>query len=304
LSRKVRVGVIVDGKFRRLLSIGESSKGELTIGIQSAATYQYGQDGPSILQQKYTVHASSDSPTYNTITHTQSLSDGHRLRSYALTDAIKSGRCTFTHLFSRRCPNLSNDRYLLRDAKAFVPVILGTCDVNRMTPTHSVFVGHANAEFNVPDHPDFGVQQIIFTNFRVVIVFGMLGLPSHHTGDLMHSMTFKPEEAPPEMQESLWNLMRGRPAQQCLDELMVTLRLLTGKHLRHIINTAGLDAETCEFLVRWAEAHRIPIPPEDEDGIVVIGSTSPVRIILQSQILNSSNGSRQGHHVNAAIQTQ
>ncbi|MBR0839627.1 hypothetical protein JQ607_05415 [Bradyrhizobium liaoningense] len=271
--RKVRVGAVVDGKFRRLLSIAENSKNELTIGIQSAATYEFSPGGPQIIQQKYTVHASLDSPTYNTITHTLVLSDGQRLRSYAVTDAIKT-KSGFALLFSRRCPDLSLDRYLLQNAKAFVPVVLGTYDTKSMTPVHAVFVGAADTEFDTSLASDFMVHQIVFNQTRLVIVHGAFPLPSHSTGDLSHIQTFKPEDAPPEIQDLLWNLMKGWSSQVCLDAAQAIFKGLFGRYAALLIRDANLDEPSVKFLRDMAAAAGIPIPETvgPEQSLVAIRS--------------------------------
>jgi hypothetical protein len=262
--RKIRVGLLVDGQFRRLLSLAEK-RNELTIGIANAEHFSFTPGETKVLQQKYTVHASPNSPVYNTITHTLRLSNGERLRSYILTDAVK-GKSGFSHLFSRRCPDLRNERYLLRDASAFDPIILGDYSPQRMTPLLSVFVGGPSNDFDATS-PDFFVRQIQLPSFRVVVAIAMCVLPSHWTGDLAHSNTFKPEDFPPEVQDMMWGLLKGISPASCLEKATTINKALIGRYIGLVLRTAKeLGVDNRVFLARWAEANGITISDSDGTG--------------------------------------
>jgi hypothetical protein len=262
---KVRVGVVVAGKFRRLLSLAENKKGEVVVGIQSAENYQYGLDGTKILHQKYTVHASLDSDTYNTITHTLVLSDGRKLRSYSVTDAIKS-KSGFAMLFARRCPDLSNDRYLLKNSKKFIPVVLSSYDPVMATPVFAVFVGSIDTKFKATQSPDFAVTEIPLSKVKLVIIHGAIALPSHRTGDLMHAMTFKPESAPPQYQAMFSNMMKGWDSDTCMTASTAIFMKILGHHIRFILKNENLGAEAVTYLHGMLQGMGQTTSPDEEEG--------------------------------------
>ena len=270
---KIRIGYVVGGRFRRLLSLAENGRGEVVIGIRSAENYFYNSEGTKILQQKYSVHASLDSERYSTITHTIVLSDGRKLRSYSVTDAIKS-RSGFALLFSRRCPDLSNDRYLLENSKKFTPVVLGEYDSRRATPVFAVHVGGAETEFKPSKTHEFAITEIPFAKLKLIIIHGFLGTPSHRTGDLLHGMTFKPESAPPDLQDHLWSLMKGRDEDTSVDFAREMFRNLLAKHIRYVLKNEQLGGWNASWLMNLLKAMGEPITDEAEgpDGTVTLWS--------------------------------
>ena len=190
-----RFVVTVNGSHRAILSIGRPGSGDLILSIKSAEEYRdphlsanasgSSRHGAKIVQQRYTVHQTLASDReINVLQQSLLLSTGEMLRPRQTTQSMKRG--SLAHVFSRRCPDLSAERY--RTPKAEKNVSLGRFDPRHFTLVHSVFVGSDNALVAIVRPQDMNIVTRRFGRFTVLIIWSFLPLPAHTSGMLSHSV--------------------------------------------------------------------------------------------------------------------
>jgi hypothetical protein len=266
MPNKYRFTVGAAGADRNLFSVLERKNGDLTIGFGFALRYESDESNPDIKHQKYSVHVSPNSQKFNTVKHELWLNDGTKLTSSFLTDAVKS-KSGFHPIFCRRCPDLTNDRYLVApDDKAKLIKLTG-CKLAG-TFFYGVFVGSTDSVFGA--HPGVDVMEIAFSCFKIVVLSHHLLLPPNHRGKLLHTMTEPPEHPLPEVQFHLREAMRGKTAAFCATyfkeasmklgiEMAAQVRplLVDPEHVAHLaafVDYARTELETSKSGIVWLEA--------------------------------------------------
>ncbi|MCK1450097.1 hypothetical protein IVB36_04035 [Bradyrhizobium sp. 35] len=232
MPERIRFTTEVDGHQRNLFSVTERANGDLMIFFGYAGRYGYEPTNSEILTQKYSVHVSPNSHEYCTLKHTLWLTDGTKLTSSALTDAPKKGG--FSFIFSRRPPNLANEKYLIPENNTDQRVQL-TCPVElNLSLVYSVVVAAADAQFG--PQPGLSVIEFRFAKFKLVILYQHIVLPPHHRGDLLHTLTAPPElGADRAIQDTLRNLMKGKDQSTILKQFQDHSHLLANSLAHHLL---------------------------------------------------------------------
>lgn len=230
---------------RTLFSVIEKSNGELTITLKSGGYFgSKPQDGARVLEQRYSIHTSIKSADYNVMKLTMTIEDGRSLTLAALTDAVKKQK-GFSILLARRCEDLSrvdgdhpsaNDRI----------VALGEYDPAGANLYFGIFIGHPNSDFDAT-HQGIVFSQFPFNNFKIVIACSFFELPSYHTTEVLHSLTFPPE-SDPEGEEALRFLMTGRTPEVCVSQYSNAKRLLARRLIEDVLEHEKLEPETIAML--------------------------------------------------------
>lgn len=218
-------------------------------------------ENPEILHQKYSVHMSPNSPEFSTIVHTLWLSDGRKLLSRALTDAVKSKK-GFFHIFSRRCSDLSPARYDVPESDGAQRLELASV-IENFTLIYSVFVGHSSSTFG--PQPNTSVIEFAFSEFKIIVLSAYIPLPPHHTGYFLHNLTFRPEIEDIITQGAMRDLMRGTSAAETLDSFRDRAILLASQF------ATALLAEVKEpHLVAYLNDFLKQIPAPKSDTILLL----------------------------------
>lgn len=195
-----RFAVEYEGKALRLFSITQRSNNDLVIKPKQAEFYrEFGQDfldtNPVIINQKYSVHCSPNSPTnINAVKHILELSNQKTVETRHYTKAIKQNN-SFAPLYIARSPDLSNPRYEIDRTKKDV-TILGKYNPKKSVLYYMIAVGKHD---NVPafsNEDDFNSRSVVFKEFSVTIVWSFGCTPSDHTGAKSHLLTIPPERLP------------------------------------------------------------------------------------------------------------
>jgi hypothetical protein len=222
-SPRIRVAAIVDGAHRGLFSVLEKPNGELIIPVTHGGRYadmsQLDYDTAStILEERISVHLSSDSEEFTTIKKSTVLADGRRITAVALTDSIKR-RSGFSNIFVRRYENLSGEGYApLGNAKVGDRLLVTPeYDPKIATMFAGLYLGHPDAEFKtVQTDPMLHIEAIRFLNFKLVVILSLHPFRSHYTTEVGSNITFNPQSVAGRQKTFLQALMRGKPPEICL----------------------------------------------------------------------------------------
>lgn len=176
-----------------ILSVSTSPKGDLYLTIKSGERYSDLQYGPSsrwhnleIKSQKYSIHPTTQHIALNIIQQSIKLSNDEVLRPRQRTEAIKIFQ-GFSHIYSRRYPNLLAPRYQVdRDVKN---VKLGSFDPNLFSLFTSIFVGGRNIKFPNMNQPDTSIISTNYSQFKIILMWSLCPIYSNTSGHLRHSVT-------------------------------------------------------------------------------------------------------------------
>ena len=120
---------------------------------------------------------------------TINMEDGRSVRLAALTDAVKK-RNGFSILLVRRCEDLSRLDEAPRDPNKERILTLAEYDPARDNFYYGIFVGHPDTVFDTTD-PGLSFNKFSFASFNIVVVCSFVELPSYHTTDIVHSLTYR-----------------------------------------------------------------------------------------------------------------
>jgi hypothetical protein len=223
-SRSVaRFTIDVKGTPRSVLSLGLGKHGDVFMHLHSAAHVteagvlvsspsSLSYHGERIAEQRYSIHPSKESANFNTITHTLRLVTGQTIPSRQVTDAIKTK--TFAPVYARRCPDLSEARYIAK-RQAATTISLGSYDPKRFTLLHAVCVGSSAKQFNLGTPGNINVAQTTLGEVRIVVLWSFLCIPSHASGNIIHVLTGDPDAVEGENEKAmLKRLMKGNSARE------------------------------------------------------------------------------------------
>ncbi|EPM0685538.1 hypothetical protein WJE63_004448 [Klebsiella pneumoniae] len=143
-----------------------------------------------IKQQRYSFHKSSESKdVINFIKQTIDLDIGEIKNTYIVTPAIKN-KSGFIHVLSRRAPDLSTEKYNTKKKSKYRLLNLGDFDCKSSTLFYSLFV--SSSTISVPNKITIvNALSFVVGDFKFLVIWGYLPLPSHFTGSLIHSTTIK-----------------------------------------------------------------------------------------------------------------
>jgi hypothetical protein len=214
-----RFTIKVDGARRIFLSASVRASSDVTIILKHADHYEHdiSDPGTRIVTQRYSLHVSPQSHDYSTVKHTMELENGQRLTSAHVTSVVKENAGRFAILFSRLTPDLRADKYKIGIKDKAVIHNFGEYDPRLFTFSHCLMLGPIDHLF--PTYPgDFNTNQFIFGQFRIVLLWSFLTLPSSSAGRLVHNLTVPPELAnDPTMQNQLRSFMNGSDPQECIN---------------------------------------------------------------------------------------
>lgn len=213
-----RFTIDVDGKPKVLASLRSSEKGDLFIVLRSAGRYRDNDHHPSspgvsayhghkILEQRYSVHPSSESKLFNVIKHSLILEGfSEAITTVHYTKSIKSA-CGFAPLFGRRMSNLASETYAPQNTKSRDHSI-GSVEAHMFTLFYSIFVSHKDIKY-IPANilASISFIQITIGDYNVALFYSFLSLPAYD-GLIAHLMTV-PDDHPlwtPEMGEFIEGL--------------------------------------------------------------------------------------------------
>lgn len=234
-----------------IASLGLQRDGSLTIRMRTATFYRDpsdpSRDGAKIIEQRYSVHTSAKSAHgINDIVQTIVLDNGERIRKRHVTKAIKQTNA-FAHIYSRRCPNLSDDRYRLTKESG-QNVSLGSYDPTSFSLIYSIFVGHKDRAFKDTTH---NAVQTIVGEFRVVALWCFFTMPSHWTSYLSHTTTVDPDTdgLPESLKTASEWMMAGFNESGCSQMFLFQL----GKLRKEYLDTLRANHPTNREILHFSE---------------------------------------------------
>ncbi|WP_156527168.1 hypothetical protein [Bradyrhizobium sp.] len=232
MPERIRFTSEVGGHQRNLFSVSERANGDLLIFFGYAGRYGYEPTNSEILTQKYSVHVSPNSHEFCTLKHTLWLTDGTKVTTSALTDAPKKGG--FSFIFSRRPPDLANEKYLIPENNNDRRVQLACPMGINLSLVYSVIVAAADAQFG--PQPGVSVIEFGFAKFKLIILYQHITLPPHHRGDLLHTLTAPPEIGDDrDTHDALRNLMKGKDQSAIMKEFQDHSNLLANSLAQHLL---------------------------------------------------------------------
>ena len=209
------MNVKTNGVWRNVVVIDESPKGDVYIRVKSGTQVGIPPNASAVVEDRYSIHPSPNSPNYTMLKHTLTLENGSTTTSAALTDAVKLKR-GFSHLFSHRSSDLAQPVNDFNDDAASV-LSSGDFDTRCGSLVFGIFVGHPNTGF--PIESDRQVANAIRSqHFQIVLCHVWLNLPA-----LPFSWTLKSLTIPPELyddahgKESAYRKMSGKSAESSLE---------------------------------------------------------------------------------------
>jgi hypothetical protein len=223
---RTRFAVRVGGIPRILFSIIEKQSGELLL-VPKTADRMETNDGPLLLEQRYSIHPSPNSAEFTTIKQTLNAADGQSITSVVLTDAIKK-RTGFSIISVRRVQDLSGDRYILKEGtkKHERTLILAEYDPSLYTMFFGLLIGHPEVAFDA-SASGIVVSHFPFRRFKIILLTSILMMPSHHSTQYTHAVTLPPEQPMLGMsQETLRYQMTGKSPEICMEQYQNSVKTL------------------------------------------------------------------------------
>ncbi len=223
---RIRVATIVDGAHRGLFSIQEKPNGELLVPVPTGARHGNIEDlanleyetAPTVLERRISIHESPNSEKYTTIKRTTVLSNGKHITAVALTDAVKT-KNGFGSVFVLRSENMSGEGYAPLGNVKVGDRLLSTpeYDPKIYTLFTGLYIGHPDVAFEVRGiDPMILIEPIRFRKFQLVVMFYIMELRSHYSGEMGSQVTFNPTSVPIEDRPLYDELMRGKSAPDCV----------------------------------------------------------------------------------------
>lgn len=168
------------GNLRRLMEITESKKdGSVYIKNNSGMQEGIPPNHKLIKEERYSIHPSDESPLYSTIlNHHYFVDDTQGPTALHYTNAIKL-KAGFTPVVHIRYPDFITPQYEIGKIKKDTVVInFGEVDASAEFLYVSIFVGHPETEFPLPEYCEFTKFEIITNRFRLVFLVSVINLPA------------------------------------------------------------------------------------------------------------------------------
>jgi hypothetical protein len=229
----------IDDVPRVLFSVQQRSSGDLTIIIKhgvhmtSEDSHFVPDKGHTIIEQRISVHTSPRSPDINALKTTVVLQDGRRLITNNYTRAIKRGN-RFAPLYSERCRDLSNPRYIIKD-RASPSFSLGRYSPPMSQLVYQIFVGSASNQFRTYCKHDINLIQHQIGAFKIVVIWSYLLTASDSTGEVFAFKTETPEEIAtmndPGLARFMTGLADGYDEESCVELFRFVIRRLRDIYL-------------------------------------------------------------------------
>ncbi|SSD84683.1 Uncharacterised protein [Klebsiella quasipneumoniae] len=187
-----QVTVKVDKIDKTILKFELKKSGDVLMYCKHAQFYRDAGEVPNddneIKQQRYSFHKSLESKqNINFIKQTLDIPTTGIINTHIVTPAIKNNS-GFVHVFSRRAPDLSLEKYNSKNKGKFKRLSIGELDCTCSTIFYSLFIGSLNTK--TPE--TFTKNNIlIFTmgDFKFMLIWAYLPFPAHSSGNLIHNKT-------------------------------------------------------------------------------------------------------------------
>ena len=187
-----QVTVKVDKIDKTLFKFELKKNGDVLMYCKHAQFYRDSGEAPNndneIKQQRYSFHKSLDSKeSINFIKQTLDIPTTGIINTHIVTPVIKNNS-GFVHVFSRRAPDLSLEKYNAKNKGKFKRLNIGELDCSCSTIFYSLFIGSSSIKT-----PETYTKNnvLIFTigDFKFMLNWAYLPLPAHSSGNLIHSRT-------------------------------------------------------------------------------------------------------------------
>jgi hypothetical protein len=206
-----RVIIHRNGIPREIFRIVEVEAGDVYVSLVPT---EESDDTPplSIIERRFSVHASDKSPEFNMLKFTSKLKGVEIDKTTVqLTDAIKS-QVNFAPIAVIKLSDLSADQYDFVD-NGLATLDFGNFDPIFTFPVVGIFVGHRDVPFayNLP------MRRIQTRLFNIVFLFNLYEFPATQNSHIKTRKTF-----PPELQNtedgkiSMRSMMSGQTVEQCV----------------------------------------------------------------------------------------
>ncbi|EMO2828165.1 hypothetical protein REV13_08905 [Klebsiella pneumoniae] len=189
-----QVTVKVDKVDKTLFKFELKKNGDVLMYCKHAQFYRDSGGVPNndneIKQQRYSFHKSLDSKeNINFIKQTLDIPTSGIINTHIVTPAIKNNS-GFIHVFSRRAPDLSIEKYNAKNKGKFRRLSIGEFDCTCSTIFYSLFIGSSSTQ--APEN-NTRKNVLMFTigDFKFILNWTYLPLPAHSSGNLIHSTTIK-----------------------------------------------------------------------------------------------------------------
>lgn len=181
----------VDGQHRQLFKVRDRGS-DIAIILTSAQSAHGGSlTGRTILEQRYSVHATDESPRQiNEIKQTLRLEDEQLIETVCDTKGPKADLLQI--IFARACPNLTPDRYDFETRQGDTVVSVGGFDPARRTLLYCVFVTSLTGPTRLAGSSRYEQKVFDFRHFRIIVVTTHVPLPAASQGVLHHAVSSMP----------------------------------------------------------------------------------------------------------------
>ncbi|MDE8894924.1 hypothetical protein PZW00_07495 [Klebsiella pneumoniae] len=193
----MQVTVNIDNVEKTLLKFEQKKNGDVLMYCKHAQFHrdpgETSNNDNKIKQQRYSFHKSLDSENnINFIKQTLEISTPGIINTHIVTPVIKNNT-GFIHVFSRRAPNLSFDRYNSKKKDKYKTLCIGDLDCASSTLFYSLFIG-SSTQHSSDKKSESNVLTFIIGGFKFMFTWAYLPLPSHKSGCLIHSGTTMGDE--------------------------------------------------------------------------------------------------------------
>ncbi len=192
-----QVTVNIDNVDKTLLKFELKKNGDVLMYCKHAQFYRDSggvpNDDNEIKQQRYSFHKSLDSKkNINFIKQTLDIPTAGIINTHIVTPAIKNNS-GFVHVFSRRAPDLSLEKYNAKNKGKFKRLSIGELDCTCSTIFYSLFIGSLSTK--TPE--TFTKNKVLIFSigdFKFMLTWVYLPLPAHSSGNLIHNKTITDDE--------------------------------------------------------------------------------------------------------------
>ncbi|VUC84853.1 Uncharacterised protein [Raoultella terrigena] len=184
----------IDNISKTLLKFELRKNGDVAMYNQHAKFYREPGSKPTeyneIKQQRYSFHMSKESnKRINFFKQTLEVSNDKIINTYIVTPEIKK-KSGLVHILSCRSPDMSSDKYNTRIKGKCRTLSLGECNSKSSTLFYSLFIG--SSDMLIPRKTvSANTLNFVVGKFIFFVTWGYLPIPSHYTGNKIHSRTIK-----------------------------------------------------------------------------------------------------------------
>mgnify|MGYP000506440345 FL=1 len=252
------IAVKSQGRLRKIFTIRENKEG-VYFFIKSGTQEGLPPNNKIVSYEKYSIHHSRKSATYNTVKLTTKFKSGEERTVSALTNAVKT-RTGFSPVFVIRFSDLNAPIYDLKEGdKEKVILEINDFDPTENTLYFGIYIGRADTPF--PAFEGVTVSQRCYENIRVVLVYAYNMIPAIPYSYVYCRATFKPSDT---NDTSSISKMNGESVERNIEHFRMSFNLLLKNQLMTLLSKlleSGAN-ETDESIKNLRLAlEQIPQPP-------------------------------------------